>query len=120
MKLPKYKTKIRGKYLKMPVKALNVVEVTKDDHSLRNGKQAHHKVITANAWLSGNYDPSASFRDEFLTMGFKLLRLYPMYYQGWECDQWGAIGEKDGKLYRLETSHGSPIVKRYTGARYKL
>jgi hypothetical protein len=46
------------------------------------------------------------FRRDCIKAGFTLLKLYPIYYQGWEMDFWGAIGEKDNKQYRLETDHG--------------
>ena len=57
-------------------------------------------------WID-NYDPSESFRRQCVKEGFHLVHLYPVYHQGWECDEWGAIGTKDGKRFRLETNHGS-------------
>lgn len=54
-----------------------------------------------------SYDGTESFRRQCIGKGFHLTHIYPMYYQGWECDQWGAIGTKDGKRFRLETNHGS-------------
>lgn len=50
---------------------------------------------------------SLSFRRDCLEKGFVLEKMYALYYQGWECDEWGAIGTKDGKTYVLETNHGS-------------
>jgi hypothetical protein len=51
------------------------------------------------------YD-SRPFREVAVNQGYKLLKLYPIYHQGWEMDSWGAIGIKDGKKYILETTHG--------------
>ena len=47
------------------------------------------------------------FRKKCIGDGFVLIHVYPIYHQGWEMDEWGAIGQKDGKLYILETNHGS-------------
>ena len=52
------------------------------------------------------YDATTSFRRSCVDKGFYLTHIYPIYYQGWEGDQWGAIGTKDGKKFRLETNHG--------------
>lgn len=49
---------------------------------------------------------SLHFRKQCVEAGFRLKSLYPCYYQGWECDEWGGTGTKDGKHYCLETSHG--------------
>lgn len=47
------------------------------------------------------------FRIKCVNAGFTIEQVYPIYYQGWEMDEWGAIGRKDGKIYVLETDHGS-------------
>ena len=52
------------------------------------------------------YDPTESFRLELLEQGFKITALFQCYYSGWECDQWAAEGEKDGKKYKITTNHG--------------
>lgn len=53
---------------------------------------------------------SEDLRKQAISAGYKILDIYPiyhLYHQGWEMDEWGAIGEKDGKKWVLETSHGS-------------
>lgn len=49
---------------------------------------------------------SEYFRKQCIEAGFHLTDLYPVYHQGWEMDEWGAFGTKDGKKYQIETSHG--------------
>ncbi len=49
---------------------------------------------------------SRFFRIKCMQAGFRLVELYPVYHQGCELDEWGAIGTKDGKTYFLETNHG--------------
>jgi hypothetical protein len=56
-----------------------------------------------------DYDPTIRFRTKCIKEGFKLRKLYPIYWQGWELDEWGAIGTRDGKEYRLETNHNSLV-----------
>lgn len=53
---------------------------------------------------------SEGIRRQGIEAGFKIVHIYPIYHQGWEMDDWGAIGEKDGKRYVLETSHGGLIM----------
>ena len=59
-------------------------------------------------WIDG-LDNSLDFRELCIKSGYKLKIVYPIYYQGWELDEWGAIGAKDGKTFRLETNHGRLI-----------
>lgn len=58
------------------------------------------------AWIKSPLCSSLYFRQTCIEEGFKILSLYPIYHQGWECDYWGALGEKNGKTYLLETNHG--------------
>jgi len=60
-------------------------------------------------YMENEYDGSDGFRSQCIDAGYYLLKLYPVYHQGWEMDEWGAIGEKDGVQYRLETNHGSLV-----------
>lgn len=55
-----------------------------------------------------SYDPSEHFRKRLLESypGARIKKLYACYYQGWECDEWAADIEKDGKVFLVETSHG--------------
>lgn len=57
------------------------------------------------------YDPSEDFRTEVLNNGFFIKKLIAVYYQGWECDEWACIAEKNGKSFYLSSSHGSIIEK---------
>lgn len=50
---------------------------------------------------------SDSFRKQCVEAGYRIKGLYPIYYQGWEMDEWGAIAIKEGKRYNLGTNHGS-------------
>jgi hypothetical protein len=62
--------------------------------------------------LEGEYDCTEYFRAKCVEAGFRITHIYPVFHQGWECDEWGAIGTKDGKRFRLETSHGglNPVI----------
>lgn len=57
---------------------------------------------------SNEYDRSESFRERLLKAypGSKIIKLYACYYQGWECDEWAADIEIDGRVFLVETSHG--------------
>lgn len=80
---------IRGEFLDFSTKQINDV-----------------KHISPNCnW--DDLDYSQSFREQCVEGGFKLLHIYPCLHQGWEFDEWGAIAEKNGYKYVLETSHGS-------------
>lgn len=57
------------------------------------------------------YDGTEYFRKKCVKAGFYLKQVYPVYHQGWELDEWGAIATKDGKTYRLETDHGSLVYE---------
>ena len=70
-------------------------------------------------WISSSLYSSLDFRTQCIEEGFKILNLYPKYYQGWECDYWGAVGEKDSKTYLLETSHGGLIEKELAPSKIK-
>ena len=61
-------------------------------------------------WISSSLYSSLDFRTQCIKEGFKILNLYPVYHQGWECDYWGAVGEKDSKTYLLETNHGGLVT----------
>lgn len=50
-------------------------------------------------------DRSFKFRKRCMDLGYHILHLYPIYYQGWDMDEWGVIGEKDNQIYCLETDH---------------
>ena len=67
-------------------------------------------------------DASIHFRANCEHEGFILSSLYPIYYQGWEMDEWGAIGNKDGEEYLLETNHGylTSIKLSEVDIKYKL
>lgn len=62
-------------------------------------------------WMDADpaLESSWCFRRDCIKAGFYLKELYPVYHQGWELDEWGAIGTKDGKEYCLETNHGSLV-----------
>lgn len=112
---------IRGKAIKgLSVKSLNTIELTKSEvegrakwkEEFRKPLQTFHKVLDIEIfdWFeSMNHDlhSSRDFREKALEAGYKLTSLYPCYYQGWECDEWGATAIKDDKMYRLGTDHGS-------------
>jgi len=73
-------------------------------------KENETKLLDANLkdcdWYGNPLYGSMSLRSQAIEAGYRIKSLYPCYYQGWEMDEWGATGEKDGKLYVLETSHG--------------
>lgn len=54
-----------------------------------------------------NYDRSFSFRKEVIEKGYSIITLIACYYQGWECDEWACVAIKDGKKFKIETTHGS-------------
>lgn len=58
---------------------------------------------------------SVVFRRQVVRENFKLLSLYCVYHIGWEMDNWGAIAEKDGKYFRLETDHGRLVKMEVNG-----
>ena len=58
-------------------------------------------------WSDSPLSKSINFRKQCVEAGFRIQSLYPIYYQGWEMDNWGAIGTKGSKHYILETSHGN-------------
>lgn len=38
----------------------------------------------------------------------EVLAIYPVYYMGWEMDNWGAIVKKEnGDVVQVETNHGA-------------
>ncbi len=92
---------IRGEFLKFSVKQLQS-EVPKYDFSSK-------KSIAKYDRYPKDLLASESFREKCMEAGFIIQKLYPVYFQGWECDCWGAIGTKDGKEYVLETNHGGLI-----------
>ena len=49
--------------------------------------------------------------------GFKVMHLFPVYYQGWEMDEWAAVVEKDGIVNLAVTNHGSLQLLHGTEAR---
>lgn len=77
---------IRGDFLTLSKEQLNDPEAT-DDY--------------------GPLTVSRLFRKKCADKGYSLLYMYPIYYQGWEMDEWGAVGMLDGDTYLLETDHGS-------------
>lgn len=87
---------IRGKYLDKTEKELN---------SFTDPKELARWMETGKGSFPN--EETEYFRRECIEEGFCLTHIYPIYYQGWELDKWGAIGTKDGKTYRLETGHGS-------------
>lgn len=50
---------------------------------------------------------SEHFRKQCVSAGFYVTELYPIYHQGWEMDEWGGVGIKDGNRHELTTDHGS-------------
>jgi hypothetical protein len=106
---------IRGEFLDFTEKQLNTIKIAKE--TIEQAKKwersieirPYHHVVSIDELMDeyGVLDSSSHFREQCLGEGFKLLNLYPCYHQGWECDEWGAIGERDSKKYVLETSHGS-------------
>jgi len=50
---------------------------------------------------------SEPLRKDVIALGYKVIKLYPCYHQGWEMDEWGVIAEKGGLKFRFETNHGS-------------
>lgn len=106
---------IRGEFLDISKEDLNTIRVTNDMIEFMKkldrpiGDRSYYKIVTLDEYHHryGELECSSNFREQCLFKGFELLNLYPCYHQGWELDQWGAIGKKDGKKYVLETDHGS-------------
>lgn len=61
-------------------------------------------------WYNSPLYGSQGLRAQCIEAGYKVIDIYPCYHQGWEMDEWGAIGEKDGQKWQLETSHGGLII----------
>lgn len=61
----------------------------------------------------GNADFSYTFRKKVIGEGYIISKLYAVYWQGWECDEWSCIAEKDGVFYTIDTNHGQLNIKRY-------
>ena len=52
-------------------------------------------------------DPSFRFREKVLKAGYSITKLYAVYFQAWEMDEWACDAIKDGVKYTIFTSHGS-------------
>lgn len=85
---------IRGRYLKISEQALNSIK----SYSEYSGEDQEAHM---------NLGCSRLFRDKCVKAGYRLKKLYPIYYQGWDLDEWGALAVKNGQTYILETDHGS-------------
>jgi hypothetical protein len=85
---------IRGEFLKFTVKQLNTLE---DSYSDLTDLASSH-----------------NFRSKAIRNGYELIELYPIYYQEWEMDSYGAIAKDvvSGDKYVLETGHGSLSPRR--------
>ena len=67
--------------------------------------------------------PGMHFIKKCMAAGYTPTGLYPVYYQGWELDEWAASATKDGKKYWLTTNHNaleaeempSFSIKRFIG-----
>jgi len=55
---------------------------------------------------TNDHDPSMYFKNLCKEAGYNVLKVMPVYYQGWDMDEWAAEAEKDGKLYLLTTNMG--------------
>lgn len=71
-----------------------------NDHILRKANELDCD------WYTNPLYGSMGLRAQAIEAGYRIKSLYPCYHQGWEMDEWGATGTKDGKYYVLETSHG--------------
>lgn len=58
-----------------------------------------------------NYDNSYNFRKQVIEEGYRIIRLFAVYYQGWECDEWSADCTKDGQKYKITSNHGRLVVE---------
>ena len=54
---------------------------------------------------------SFTFRKTVVNAGYKIVQLLPVFHQGWEMDEWAAIVEKEGRIYKATTNHGSLSVQ---------
>lgn len=57
-------------------------------------------------WHGSPLYESYWLRSQAVNAGFKIEKIYPIFYQDSEMDEWGLIGVKDGKKYILETELG--------------
>lgn len=89
---------IRGEYLDVESKLLNDIKEVDIDFEIENEKDS---ILYY----------SQNFRRKCINDGFELINIYQIFHFQWEMDEWGAIGIKNGKRYRLETSHGQLIPK---------
>lgn len=80
---------------------LNTIRATENDKNY-----SFIKIVDIHK-LYDKYHNSNDFREKLLRKGYKILTLYDCYHQGWEGDEWGAIVEKEGKKYWVETNHGA-------------
>lgn len=93
---------IRGDTLDIDVKDLNTIR----EFNLKDPKN-QEEFDKYYEYVGSPLYGSEYLRKAILELGeYKILSIYPCYYQGWEMDEWGAIAEKDGKKYAMETSHG--------------
>lgn len=114
MEVPEF---IRGEFVNVSLEELNrVAEFEGNRDKVKkeyNGDiPPYFMFVSRNAYLSSDLTADG-FKRTCLDRGYKLIHIYPIYYQGWEMDQWGAIGLKDGKRFRLETNHGQLEVEPY-------
>lgn len=58
-----------------------------------------------------NLHATKHFRNKCIKAGYYILEVFPVYYQGWELDEWGAIAIKDGRRYTLTTDHGRLVAE---------
>ncbi len=120
--LSKLPSKIEKPITGVTLKELNTVTITKErweayfthinPKATKAEKAALRKKVKFERDLDG-YDPSASFRFLLLVDGFTIKKLIACYYQGWECDQWGALVTKDGNRYKAVSSHGGITYESY-------
>jgi len=47
------------------------------------------------------------FTNRVKEKGYKVVHVFPVLYQGWECDEWAAVVEKNGSVKLAQTNHGS-------------
>jgi hypothetical protein len=88
---------------------LNVIYVcTWDDYPCE--LKSYEVGIDEKYWIHGNSHDH--FRRDCIEAGYRLTRLYPVYHQGWEMDEWAAEGTKDGKKWHITTNHGKLQVER--------
>ena len=77
-----------------------------------NNDKLLQAAIKDSEWYGSALYGSIGLREQAIEAGYRIKSLYPCYHQGWEMDEWGATGMKDGKYYVLETSHGSLCTPR--------